>query len=644
MTNFAGSTITTTTTSTGSTEATACSATAVTTTVSTVAPYSDYCTAGNCVECNLRRDIFSAGQGEYYVNGSSTEKSSLLRNSTLVGRDIPEADEFDPYPNDQVYVEVVKQETPASPEATAITRVVKHNIERINGLNQQGRSSSRFERFENKNINFIVAGLTGCTVVAVVSQEGAWVSHLWEGPGFQQTFQQDILDYFQTGRQDDIGTVPLASAIPGVFTLNQNAKIYIMTPAILARDLHVETPMNEAFDSMSQGEPVAEYGPGGQGLVDRLTPLEAALNTLMPNVPIETFIYRKRARTFLEAQKMGKLTAPGAMVVVYSNQQVYDWQEPLPPPPATPEFPKELAPPQKARWACYMQWRLMGSETWDATPAQVAAPDSPDAPAPTATNPPTPTTDLPFTFSPLPTTTEQTTPPPESSPSSTEDSTPTTTEQTTPPPESSSSPTEPPPIPWPTATDTVHVEPYCYLSGNRDGHVGYGRQIAASAVDEFCNGPNPPVLEADSVDGLHTIYSDGDRTSIHLRAAWAEDQTGCADKARFDFNNPEDNKCRVTFDADYFCNVGGDTGEEGESFGGGFVLKTPSGLCMLIEQYATWDLSGGTRMSGSMSASDGTARGSVLDNITITGNDTRFGVWDHAEAARYPHLFNLTQQ
>ena len=127
---------------------------------------------------------------------------------------------------------------------------------------------------------------------------------------------------------------------------------------------------------------------------------------------------------------------------------------------------------------------------------------------------------------------------------------------------------------------------------------------------------------------------------IHVHAAWAEDQTGCAPKAPFNFNDPED-KCEVTFDADYYCDIMGGTTNAGLSFGGGFVLKTPSVLCMLIEQYAMWDPN--AKVSGSISAGDGTVSGGKFENITIAGNDTRFGIWDHAEAAKYPHLFNLTQ-
>lgn len=187
----------------------------------------------------------------------------------------------------------------------------------------------------------------------------------------------------------------------------------------------------------------------------------------MPNVPIEQFVYRRRSRDLATDRRypFAKGPAWGTAIVVYSNNQVFDWAASTPPfdengDTIVPPDPVRLPPPQKARWACYMERQYMGSDTWNALPSQIAAPGAPDAPAPTATIPPTPPTDPPFTFE----------------PSST------TTEQSTSPPESSSSPAGPPPIPYPTATDTVHVRPFCYHSGDGYGHVGYKRAVAAGQL------------------------------------------------------------------------------------------------------------------------------------------------------------------
>ncbi|KAK4500777.1 hypothetical protein PRZ48_008968 [Zasmidium cellare] len=51
-------------------------------------------------------------------------------------------------------------------------------------------SSARFVPFDLESRVLAVSGLRGCTSIVVVSQEGAWMSHVWEAPGFRKRINQ----------------------------------------------------------------------------------------------------------------------------------------------------------------------------------------------------------------------------------------------------------------------------------------------------------------------------------------------------------------------------------------------------------------------------------------------------------------------
>lgn len=231
MTDSAGSTVATATTSTESKETAGCSATAVTSTATAIGGYPDYCSPDNCQVCNLRRELPTGDNARYEIKdtGGVSEQPSLNRNFTLLGRDIPAPDnEYSPKYIDEVY---------AFADELSETLTVHPESE------EKGRSSSKLVRFQSSNVNVKVVGLEGCTSVIVVSREGAWVSHFWESPAFSAEkgrFQSDVINYLMVGRPGgEPGTQPLAS-VAGIFGVNQNARIFIMTPAVIDRDLRFE--------------------------------------------------------------------------------------------------------------------------------------------------------------------------------------------------------------------------------------------------------------------------------------------------------------------------------------------------------------------------------------------------------------------
>lgn len=151
------------------------------------------------------------------------------------------------------------------------------------GIGAVGVSSSQFVAFDNSEHNIYVSGLEGCTSVIVVSRLGAFASHHWETPSFSFTgpndqFQADVINYLTTALQ------PLGA--PGsTFGDSATTHIYIMTPTIQANNL------NSRGDS-SNGDFPQEYS-------DRITDITSTLNGILPNVPIETFVYQRQLNNAL---------------------------------------------------------------------------------------------------------------------------------------------------------------------------------------------------------------------------------------------------------------------------------------------------------------------------------------------------------
>lgn len=187
--------------------------------------------------------------------------------------------------------------------------------------------------------------------------------------------------------------------------------------------------------------------------------------------------------------------------------------------------------------------------------------------------------------------------------------------------------------------------------------MSYDRTALADVVEEFCartdeSDPSNigPPLQALSGLGRHIRVTAKNGVVVHARATWADDQTGCGTKADFYFNDdsdpsrPKDYRCKTIFDSDYYCDPRHELNEaeprSAVSWGGAYVFNSQAG-CILIEQYATESDSGASSMSRFTSVGNNITDHS-FDSITFLGNSSRFGVWDHAEALKYPHVFNLT--
>lgn len=63
-------------------------------------------------------------------------------------------------------------------------------------MQEYSASSALARQLGTRPLNVAVQGLYGCTSVLVVSQQGTWMSHFWEGSSFksQQAFQADVLN------------------------------------------------------------------------------------------------------------------------------------------------------------------------------------------------------------------------------------------------------------------------------------------------------------------------------------------------------------------------------------------------------------------------------------------------------------------
>ena len=300
-----GSTISTATTSTYSTDVSGCTVIATTATSTTVGGSARICEPGTCPGCNTQRDVLPALES----HASTKLNLGLNVNWTIAERSLPDdSDVSELY--DTVWAE------------KELLVNVKHEDR------WQGKASSRFRDFAEKDTRLYVEGLAGCTSLMVVSRRGAWVSHFWETNFIYGGFTEEVLNYMQTGRVAELGrpaeedTVPLASLVTSHFSEHDKPRIFIMTPANFPPDFD-EVSSRDMFAALSHGDFTPLYGPNGDGGTlmdnpkDRLTPLEQSLSTLPPGVSIDWFVYRTRRKTG------DKRVAPfGAGMVLYSNNQI----------------------------------------------------------------------------------------------------------------------------------------------------------------------------------------------------------------------------------------------------------------------------------------------------------------------------------
>ncbi|KAL1586155.1 hypothetical protein WHR41_04872 [Cladosporium halotolerans] len=131
---------------------------------------------------------------------------------------------------------------------------------------------------------------------------------------------------------------------------------------------------------------------------------------------------------------------------------------------------------------------------------------------------------------------------------------------------------------YPTNTEVVRGEAHCFDPDNGD-YEQFGRKDSINVAKNFCS--NDPILEADG-DTIPDHYKNDLGVSTHIVVRWATDQSNCAAKGTYHFAASEDFPCERLFDINYFCDV-----SAALSYGGGYVLNTPSSGCIEINLWAT---------------------------------------------------------
>ncbi|KAI1857971.1 hypothetical protein JX265_011001 [Neoarthrinium moseri] len=165
------------------------STTSTTTTV-TAEPSHLYCSPGSCGtgECHTKRSM----------NVHDSQASVAKRGDPDEGDWVDRSD----YSDQTLFV--------AGEVYEAYTNFVQtdNNIVPIpkNTDIEPGMTTSQVVQFNDKVVSLSVQGLYGCTSVVVVSQRGAWASHIWEAPTFTgsiDNFRARGLDYITRGLHDD---------------------------------------------------------------------------------------------------------------------------------------------------------------------------------------------------------------------------------------------------------------------------------------------------------------------------------------------------------------------------------------------------------------------------------------------------------
>lgn len=108
-------------------------------------------------------------------------------------------------------------------------------------------TSSRFIDFGRKIARVWVGGLTGCTAVGIVSEQGAWLGHFWESPTMEQeskdtpAWKNQVIDVLkQTDDGDTTPAYPLGATGQALHPDN-NVQIFIMTPGDGGSPLYSDT-------------------------------------------------------------------------------------------------------------------------------------------------------------------------------------------------------------------------------------------------------------------------------------------------------------------------------------------------------------------------------------------------------------------
>lgn len=132
---------------------------------------------------------------------------------------------------------------------------------------------------------------------------------------------------------------------------------------------------------------------------------------------------------------------------------------------------------------------------------------------------------------------------------------------------------------YPTNTAEDDGSAYCFTSANGP-YVSFTQGDAKNVVAAFCN--NNYVLKPGNTNGFVEAYSAGDYV-VYASAAWAQDQDGCG--AEVDLYFDADSKaCLDGWSTDYYCENEHESVDS--SYGGAYVLLSPTGGCVLVQLYA----------------------------------------------------------
>lgn len=625
-TDDAGSTVTTATTSTFSSTFSGCTATTITATSTAVGKQQQLCAAESCPKCIARRSVLSQTNNVRSHLGSDerSDVQSFYVGQPLHDRGIP----FRGSVMAEYYEDISNNPN---------TKLLTNDNRNIQAGIGPGIPSSLFEPFASSDVNMRVQGLVGCTSIIVISRKGAWVSHLWEAPGFSHAnaqFQHDIIDYLRNGRDPIDGvesnTAVLAMVAQNLFAGDDSTRIFIMTPALASLSFEKKSYSRDKLrESETRGNYPPRYGPGSPD-PDRLTPIRQLLGQFFPSTPIELFVYRGVSEV---VEYDG---AYGNAMALYTNQVTEGWEE----------TPRE-GPPM-ARWECWMQGRFMGSDEWGAALPKASSSGTSTADSFEASSPLTATQTSGFaTTETSPTSTSTIVPPTTTSSTLLLSFSPTTTHSwttlfwfspttTSPILETTKRPTSTDSIVYPTNTAIEKGDAYCYKPS--DGkYERYSRDDANEVVSTFC--AKKAVLIPENTVGIMSSVTVNAKRGILVftKVEWAEDQSGCEPKAQFAFDDRPGTGCYLAFDIGYFCNV-----REPLSHGGGYVLNTPANGCIVFKQWASY-LPNPEIPANARFPLLGNKTHHILEFITFPEDgETPYGPFNRTIAAAVPHLFNVS--
>ena len=208
-----------------------------------------------------------------------------------------------------------------------------HNDVPLRSRGIEGISSALTVPLRALPLNMVVQGMYGCTSVIVISRGLVWVSHLWEGEGFQSgedNFKASIINVLGPG--DGTPEMPGLSqfiAVGGRLSPATNPEVFIVTPAFVS-----------GSGAMFYPEKVVE-------ITDRLEEI------LGQNVPVERILYDPMDKSSESDSEDDEWTPAGRFLFQYDPNQM------------------RCNGVQTAMWRLWNEGELQEQGSWDATNEQL---------------------------------------------------------------------------------------------------------------------------------------------------------------------------------------------------------------------------------------------------------------------------------